>query len=83
MKVYKEVLKKTEEITNILCNKCGKSTKHNDFGYNSTAIKVQGGYNDSGSVIYDGVELSFDICSHCMESYIKSFKIEPNKKETL
>lgn len=77
MRRYK--MKKTEEISIITCNKCGKE------------IKVVNGRPEAGvfSVDYtwgyfsdkDGERHSFDLCESCYDKLLASFKIPADVQE--
>jgi hypothetical protein len=61
--------REVEEVTSILCNKCGKEIQRYD---NYCTVKYSGGY---GSKIGDGAYLEFDLCDDCLIDIKKDFKI--------
>ena len=88
MKIYKEINKKDQEVTEIYCNKCGKTLldledqffKHGvgDYGF-PHEFEVSFGYAD----IADGEDWNFDLCSECILELVNSFQIPIEKTNYL
>ena len=72
-----------EFLTDILCNKCGKTCKifidqeHKHFNYEGLRAWLVGGYGSR----WDTSELSFDLCEPCTAELIESFIIPPETEE--
>lgn len=81
-KKTKEVVLKTE-ITDIICNNCGKTcsnamryynTKEPNCGFSGlNEVEVHGGYDSK--FIGDMVSWKFSICEECLSEIVKNFKI--------
>lgn len=72
MKIYKREMVERKRIKYIICNKCGKSIKINDYK-DFLSITKHWGYNSS----YDNEVHKFDICQDCYETFVSSLKIKP------
>ena len=68
---------KTIEVTktlDIVCNKCGKSLKIDDFGcFEGGEVRVDFGYGS----LKDGEIKKFEICDNCYDELISTFKHIP------
>jgi hypothetical protein len=60
-------------ITDILCNKCGQSCKKECGFLGLIEAKVSGGFDSYP--LSDGVNYTFSICEHCLNSMFDKFKI--------
>jgi hypothetical protein len=76
MKIIKNIKKEIEqeEITDILCNKCGESCKDKcNMNYEGLIeANVWGGY---GSKLGDSVSYQFSLCEDCLKIMFDDFKI--------
>ncbi len=73
MRITQSKLTEVSEVTEIVCNKCGKNIEKDSFGYFEECLSVEKlwGYKSKR----DGVTHSFDICQDCYDSFIAGFSI--------
>jgi hypothetical protein len=76
-----------EKLKSLTCNKCGSSTRSDDSGkfldYTLSEfhnIVLSGGYGSTYPS--DREHISFDVCSTCLEDWVKSFKHPPLPNNT-
>jgi ribosomal-protein-alanine N-acetyltransferase len=70
MKKYKKTLIESYAVSDVKCNRCGKSIpKSTDF----LSVEKRWGYGTS----LDNTEHSFDICEDCYKHIVADFKIPP------
>ena len=90
----KSVLIKSDEIIDVICNKCKRScipkqqlrswgvkkfSKNDVYGLNEA--KFTGGFLSlNNGVIDDTTEYTFSLCERCLSRLIQSFKIPPTTK---
>lgn len=84
-KFEKETTKVTYELSEVICNKCGKSADviYGDHGYpidNSYEYWVEFSQKFGFYSSFDCQEISFDLCEPCFKNLIESF-IHPAKIE--
>jgi hypothetical protein len=67
-----------EIVTEILCNKCGKSFNVVDFENTNLidSFKIVFGYGSR----FDGEQWSFDLCNNCIIEMVSTFKIPPKEE---
>lgn len=72
MRNYKTVQIEEEEITDIVCDKCGKVITPNDMTEWQETIRIEfvGGY---GSVFGDENYVTCDLCQKCLDELIGKF----------
>jgi len=71
----RQVKKVTEEIEDIICNRCGESCKRAECGFEGLIeAEVNCGY---GSCLGDGSTYHFSVCDKCLKSLFGDFKIRP------
>lgn len=87
MKTQKVELVEKAKVTDVLCNKCGESCKDyivqgntDMFNLNYAEITPNFGY---GSTLYDLEDWEVHICEGCYAAFEATFKIQPEKKQTL
>jgi hypothetical protein len=71
-----KIERETTIVDDILCNKCGKSTKHGNGKFSSfegCRLKAGFGYGS----IKDGDYEHFDLCDQCYVDFTKSFVLPP------
>lgn len=70
---------KTIEVTktlDIVCNKCGKSLRIDDYGcFAGGEVRVDFGYGS----LKDGDTEKFEICDDCYDELISTFKHSPKR----
>lgn len=75
----------SEEVVDVICNKCGESCKENDCtdspGIGNVfcglvEVSVDGGY--FSPVFDDGIGYKFSVCERCLDEYFKTFKHPPS-----
>lgn len=73
-----KVTKETDEVTDIICNKCGVTCKdEHEMNYEGLiGAYVIAGYG--AEYLYDGVGYSFDLCEKCIFELFKTFKHPPS-----
>lgn len=69
---YEEVLRPSQEIISVKCDKCGKKYRYGNIQDEMEIqeflfIREVGGY---GSVFGDCAEINFDICQRCLKEFI-------------
>ncbi|WP_413306303.1 hypothetical protein AA0X95_05500 [Bacillus sp. 1P10SD] len=79
MKEYEEIkVTETKKVaTGITCNKCGKSRKISEDGWEFgefQSFSLSFGYGS----IYDEQIWKFDICETCLVDFVNTFKYSPN-----
>ncbi|WP_284035571.1 hypothetical protein [Neobacillus sp. 114] len=77
MKDYDEIQVTKKVLKSITCNKCGKSKKITDFGFEQDefhSFNLTFGYES----MYDEQRWKFDICESCLVDFVKTFKHAPN-----
>ncbi|MGM7681800.1 hypothetical protein ACSVDA_06550 [Cytobacillus sp. Hm23] len=69
MRVFEKVTIKTESVTQVTCNCCGKQAevKAGDYAQAYHPITAYINYEQS----------SFDLCDECLIEFARSFKIKP------
>ena len=72
--------KEVEEISDIICNRCGKSCMSGkndgiDDGYGLIETTVCGGY--WSTYLYDDVRYTFSLCEECLRELFDNFIIPP------
>ena len=79
MRQYRNNTKEIQEISKIICNKCGKEIPVAGGVPSEDMLEVEKrwGYF-SGK---DGETHSFDICEKCYDNMVKQFKIPADIKE--
>jgi hypothetical protein len=77
MKEYEEI-KVTKKVTiGITCNKCGKSKKISEDGWEYgefQSFSLSFGYGS----MFDEQRWKFDICETCLTDFVKTFKHPPD-----
>ena len=74
------VTKEMSVIDDIICNKCGKSTKHGDGKFacfEGTTLRACFGYGSNK----DGLIECFDLCDDCFDEIINTFIHKPSERE--
>ena len=82
MKVTTKQTKQVDEITDVICNKCGMSCYPNTGGCDNfcgLGAVVWGNYDSA--VLKDAAEYKFDICEKCLVKLFKTFKIPVEIKD--
>lgn len=72
MKIYVKKIIETKKIKRVICNKCGKDIKINEYR-DFLNITKYWGYNSN----YDNEIHQIDICQDCYKKFILSLKIKP------
>ena len=80
MRVTHYVEKKVEETKDIICNKCGKTCKHDDNFCGLLEAAVQGGYDSTH--LEDMKEYSFSLCEECLKDRPLPNRWNTTKQET-
>lgn len=71
---YKVVTKEVEEIEDIICDKCGNSTKPKDsLNFLYAVLTLQGAY---GSTRFDMKSYKFYICEDCFVKITDDFIVD-------
>lgn len=74
MKATRTVLKPTQEIEDVFCNKCGMSCRGHIGNLNGLIeATVSGGYDSTH--LDDGDVYTFSLCEGCLKALIDSFKL--------
>lgn len=71
----KEIRKEINEVTYIICNKCGKQIKKEGGVWKSEVLSIQkrwGYFSEKDNEVH-----SFDLCEECYDNLIRSFLIPP------
>jgi hypothetical protein len=84
MRKTEMVRKETEELVDIICNKCGESIKvfcHSHIPrYNYGGIEGAIAFGVYGSnYLEDGTDYTFAMCERCTKELFDSFKIPPDE----
>lgn len=76
MRTAKTKTVEVEEMTDILCNKCGGSCKDDsDMNFEGLLeVTIRGGY---ASKLGDMVDYTFSLCETCLEKLFGEFKLPP------
>lgn len=80
MKITKSVLVEKDKLSEVICNKCGKSFNCGDNNFNANLIhgfNMKFGYGSP----HDLEEWKFDLCETCIDWLTGTFVIEPTKFE--
>jgi len=82
MKIYREIIRKEQQVYETYCNKCGKEL------YNSENENIIFDFPHEFEIIFgygsslDGDKWNFDLCSDCIIELVETFQI-PVEKEIL
>jgi hypothetical protein len=88
MKKFTEIEQKVEELSQVVCNKCGETcfvkTNSEDFDPNDykteyLEVDISWGYFSKK----DGESHEWEICEKCYDKFVKSFKVPPKKESYL
>lgn len=74
MRQYTEILKETQEIDRIICNKCGKEIPVLKGVPQEDVLEVEkrwGYFSDKDNQVD-----RFDLCEECYDELVKSFRIK-------
>jgi hypothetical protein len=77
MRKWKRVRRTIEIVTDVVCNKCGKTCMVEGEPYGLSAV-VGGGYNSSH--LRDFTTYHFDLCEKCLAELFVGFKIQPEER---
>lgn len=75
--IKKELVKTHKwEIVDIICNKCGKSLKH-DYAFKPHLKAEYDVYSERD------IQIDFVLCHSCLKKLYKTFKIQPDENEII
>ncbi len=80
MKTFKEIQVWKQEVSDVICNKCGEScTKVQVENGNFLSINFRAGYGADYQAkgLSDGDDFAFDLCYPCIKEFMNTFKIHP------
>ena len=77
MKEYKEIKVSKKIPIAITCNKCGKTEKITEYGFEENKYHTFNISFEYGSM-YDDQTWKFDICETCLVDFVKTFKHSPD-----
>jgi hypothetical protein len=79
MLILNKVVREIEEVSDVVCNKCGKTClRGDDHGkepYGLIEAEVGTGYYSTS--LPDGHTYTFSICEDCLAELFKDFKVQP------
>lgn len=66
-----------DKLVEITCNKCGKTedVSNDEHGWGAEPFREIDFVYGYGSVLYDFSGVRFDLCEHCVEEYVNTFKV--------
>ena len=80
MILHKKVDREIDEVTSVVCDKCGKEYGPNDFETQEFHhIRFTGGY---ASVFGDETKVECDLCQHCLHEMIGDISRKEEKNIT-
>ena len=78
MKKYRNVVQVTEELIEILCDRCGNSLRETESkNYCGIHFLVSGNYHSKYFYDMPEADTMVDVCEQCAEEWFKSFKNNP------
>ena len=72
MQIKRKKTVEVEEITDVLCDKCGKSQMGECRNLNGARICLVGQYDSTD--LPDGQYLEFDVCESCIMAWVETFE---------
>lgn len=66
----------SDDISDIICNKCSKSCKTNSGFEGLIEVIASGGFDSE--FIGDNTSLKFSLCEGCLKELVTSFKLKPS-----
>ena len=79
MKLYELQASQQPRVTEVRCNMCDRAIEKDAFGYlfDHISLEKHWGYHSP----YDGEGHKLDICTDCYGSWIRDFRIPPERLE--
>ncbi len=80
MRVYRNTATTEQQISEVICNRCGKHLKVEEGILREGCFQTE--YNFDYFSKKDGFSYHFDICEDCFDAWVEQFCLPPEIRET-